>query len=73
MQTRLESIIEIALNTTTGFIISWGVTLWVLPLFGHAVTYSQGFQITLIFTVISVLRSYLWRRTFNLHALRRAQ
>ena len=73
MQTRLESFFEITLNTATGFIISWAVTLWVLPLFGHAVTYSQSFHITSIFTLISILRSYVCRRAFNFRAVRRIQ
>ena len=73
MQTRWESILEIMLNTTTGFIISWAVTLWVLPMFGHAVSYSQGFHITSIFTLISILRSYICRRAFNFKIAKRVQ
>ena len=71
MQTQWESFMETALNTASGFAISWLLTTWVLPMYGFAVSTSQGFQITCIFTVISILRSYLWRRTFNLIALRR--
>ena len=70
MQSQWESVMETVLNTASGFAISWLLTTWVLPLYGFAVSASQGFQITCIFTVISVLRSYLWRRTFNLIALK---
>lgn len=71
MQSQWESMIETFLNTASGFAISWLLTTWVLPLYGFAVTAGQGFQITCIFTVISVLRSYLWRRTFNLIVIKR--
>ena len=71
MQSQWESFIETVLNTVSGFAISWLLTTWVLPMYGFAITAGQGFQITFIFTVISILRSYLWRRTFNLIALRR--
>jgi hypothetical protein len=73
MQTAFESFLETALNTATGFAISWLMTSWVLPLYGFPVTAGQGFQITCIFTVISILRSYVWRRYFNLRALRQSQ
>jgi hypothetical protein len=65
MQSQWESIIETALNTASGFAISWLMTTWVLPLYGFQVSTGQGFQITVIFTIVSVLRSYFWRRTFN--------
>jgi len=71
MQSQWESFMETFLNTASGFAISWLLTTWVLPIYGFAVTAGQGFQITCIFTVISILRSYLWRRTFNMMALRR--
>jgi hypothetical protein len=71
MQSQWESFMETFLNTASGFAISWLLTTWVLPLYGFAISAGQGFQITCIFTVISIFRSYLWRRTFNLIALRR--
>ena len=71
MQTQWESFMETVLNTASGFVISWLLTTLVLPLYGFAVSAGQGVQITCIFTVISILRSYVWRRTFNLIALRR--
>ena len=65
MQTRLISLIEAMLNTASGFIISWIMTFTVIPLFGYNVTISEGFGITVIYTVVSLVRSYLWRRYFN--------
>jgi len=65
MQSKWESLVETILNTASGFVISWLMTTWVLPLYGFSISASQGFQITVIFTVVSILRSYFWRRTFN--------
>ena len=65
MQSRKHSIMEITLNTASGFVLSWIMTLIILPLFGYKVSASQGFNITVIYTIASVLRSYFWRRIFN--------
>ncbi len=65
MQTRLNSFIEASLNTASGFIISYLMGMLVYPLFGFSVTMAQNFWIVVIFTVVSVIRSYVWRRLFN--------
>jgi hypothetical protein len=65
MQSQFESLAETALNTGSGFAIAWLLYAWMLPLYGYPVTGSQSFQITAIFTLISVIRSYAWRRVFN--------
>ena len=65
MQSRKHSIAETVLNTLSGFIISWVMTLIVLPWFGSNITAGQGFIITVIYTIVSVIRSYFWRRLFN--------
>lgn len=65
-QTRLESFIESSINIASGFVVSllfWTyvvVPVWHLPVMLH-----QNLQITGCFTVLSVIRSYLWRRIFN--------
>lgn len=70
-QTRLGSFIEAWVNVLIGFSINYVANIWVLPIFGFQVTHGQAFQIGLIFTVISVARSYFIRRWFNarLHAM----
>ena len=65
MQTRLSSLIEAIINVAIGFVISLILTALVLPAYGHAVTWSQNLQITGIFTISSILRSYAVRRWFN--------
>ena len=73
MQSKRESLIEIGLNVGSGFLIAWVMTITVLPLFGLNATINESFQITLIFTLVSVLRGYLWRRYFNNIATRRIE
>ena len=69
-QSRLGSLIEALFNVLIGFAINWVANLWILPMYGFHVTGGQAFSMGLIFTVISVARSYLLRRFFNsqLHA-----
>ena len=66
-QTRLESLLEQTLNITTGFVLAWAVWKWVCePLIYHGIlAVDDAFLITCIFTVVSFIRGYLWRRFFN--------
>jgi len=64
---------ETALNVGSGFLIAWVMTITVLPLFGLNTTINESFQITVIFTFVSILRGYLWRRYFNNIASRRIE
>lgn len=65
MQSRLSSLIEAVINVAIGFAVSLGITAIVLPAYGHAVSWSENLQITGIFTVASIVRSYAVRRWFN--------
>jgi membrane protein implicated in regulation of membrane protease activity len=56
-QTKIGSFIEAWVNIMVGFAINWCANMTVLPLF--------GFEIGLIFTVVSLVRSYVLRRWFN--------
>ena len=69
-QSRLGSLIESAINTAIGFIVSfvaWPVAAWMT-----GIEYSSGqhWAVVAFFTVVSVARSYVIRRWFNarLHA-----
>lgn len=65
MQKRRHSLLESCLNTASGFILSYICGLIIFPLFGFAVSPSANAEIVLIFTLLSVARNYMWRRTFN--------
>lgn len=64
-QTKLGSFVESWANIVVGFSINWCANMIVLPWFGLAVTGGKAFGIGLIFTVISLVRSYVLRRYFN--------
>ena len=65
MQTRSMSAIEAFTSTAVGFVVSWALTITVLPLFGYAVTMGHSIGITAIYTAASIVRGYLIRRAFN--------
>lgn len=66
MQTKLGSFIEVILNVLIGFIISFFANMLILPMFGHGhPTMLNNLGMTLAFTVLSVVRSYVLRRWFN--------
>lgn len=64
-QPRLASFTEACLNTASGFIISLIVWHWVAKWYGIPMPLETNLEITGIFTAVSVLRSYVWRRLFN--------
>ena len=64
-QTKLGSLAEAWANIAVGFAINWCANMTILPLFGFRVSGGAAFEIGLIFTVISLARSYALRRWFN--------
>jgi len=65
MQSKGLSLAEAVLNTFIGFLISLVVTYIVFPLYNINVSHTDTVQITIIFTVVSIVRGYLIRRYFN--------
>ena len=57
----LESVIDVG----SGFFLSILIQLTIFPLFNMHPTIFENFQIALIFTVVSMTRSSLWRRFFR--------
>jgi hypothetical protein len=56
-----ESVIDVG----SGFFLSILIQLTIFPLFNMHPTIFENFQIALIFTVVSMTRSSLWRRFFR--------
>lgn len=73
-QSRIGSLIEAIVNTCIGFAINFCANLLIFPLFGFHISLTSNFVMGLIYTLISVARSYVIRRFFNakLHALSQA-
>ena len=64
-QSRIESAIEATLNIGSGFIISLIVWQVLAHWYGIPMPLTRNLEITSIFTVVSLTRSYIWRRIFN--------
>lgn len=73
-QSRLGSLIEACINVQIGFTINFFANILNLPLIGFHITVGQNLFIGVLYTVISVARSYVIRRWFNsrLHAAAQA-
>ena len=65
MQSRCRSFIEASTNTASGIAVAFAATFIVFPMFGYEATVEKSLYISLIFTVISLIRSYVIRRLFN--------
>lgn len=65
MQSKRNSFIEAVASTAIGFATSVVVTAIVLPAYNMPINLWVNFQITAIFTAVSVVRSYYVRRFFN--------
>jgi len=64
-QSRRHSAIEAILNILIGIGVAYCAQLIVFPWFGIFISHSANLGITLIFTVVSFIRSYFVRRLFN--------
>ena len=65
MQSKRESMIETLMNVGIGWFISFIANMLVLPLFGYNINLTDGVLISIIFTIISIVRGYMVRRWFN--------
>ena len=65
MQTRLQSLLEAWTNVIIGYFVALAAQIIVFPWYDIDVSISQNLQIGLIFTAVSIARSYLVRRLFN--------
>ena len=65
MQSKRDSLIETLTNVGIGWFISFIAKMLVLPLFGYNINLTDGVLISIIFTIISIIRGYVVRRWFN--------
>ena len=64
-QSRSGSALEAIANVVVGYLVALATQMLVFPLFGIATTLAQDGAIALIFTAVSLVRSYLLRRAFE--------
>jgi len=65
MQSRLMSAMEAVANVTVGFGIAVMTQIMVFPLFGLTASLGDNLLLGIIFTGVSLVRSYALRRAFN--------
>jgi len=70
-QTKLGSLYEALINIVIGWVINFTANMTIFPLFGWEISVEQNIWLGTIYTVISLVRSYVIRRWFNakLHAV----
>lgn len=65
-QTKIGSLGEALANIAVGFGVNFTANIIILPVFGfHSLTVGKNLVIGLLYTVISLVRSYVLRRWFN--------
>lgn len=64
-QTKAGSLAEAWVNIFIGFSINYCANLLIFPLFGMHISPSNNFLLGCVYTVISLVRSYVLRRWFN--------
>ncbi len=64
-QSRTHSAIESVASTAVGFCVSWAATPFILAAFGYSAGAGTAFGITVVYTVLSLIRGYVVRRLFN--------
>ena len=64
-QSRWMSLLEAVTNVLVGYGVAVATQMVVFPMFGLAVTVAENLLIGLIFTVVSIVRSYALRRGFE--------
>lgn len=65
MQSKKHSLFETVFSTAIGYALALTTQYLVFPLYGMHITFNQNVQISIIFTVVSLLRGYFVRRLFN--------
>ena len=64
-QKKSHSFIEVCLNTAIGYVIAVSAQILIFPYFDIHASFESNLKIGMIFTVISIIRSYVMRRLFN--------
>lgn len=64
-QSRTQSALETTLNIGSGYLLAMATQAVLYPLYGIHTSVSQDAGIAAVFTVVSLVRSYVWRRIFN--------
>ncbi|WP_373504085.1 hypothetical protein [Aestuariivirga sp.] len=64
-QSRLMSLAEAVANVIVGYTVAVVTQILIFPIFGLHATLAQNLKLGLVFTVVSIGRSYALRRLFE--------
>jgi hypothetical protein len=64
-QSRAMSLVESVANVFVGFGVAVVTQILIFPIFGLHTTLAQNLQMGLIFTGVSIFRSFIFRRLFE--------
>ena len=64
-QSRLMSLVESIANVIVGYGVAVVTQILIFPIFGLHTTLAQNLQMGLLFTGVSIIRSFLLRRLFE--------
>jgi hypothetical protein len=64
-QSKRQSILEAIANTTIGYVVAVAAQEAIFPIFGLYMPFTTNLAMGLVFTAISLVRSYVLRRVFN--------
>ena len=64
-QSRKHSMYEAIINVVVGFSINFLLNMLVFPLFGWHISIAENLALGVIYTIVSIVRSYTLRRVFN--------
>ena len=65
MQSRWMSLVESVTNIIVGYCLAVLTQMLVFPMFGLSVSLGENLGIGAVFTVVSLVRSFVLRRIFN--------
>jgi hypothetical protein len=64
-QSRVMSLVEAVANVVVGYGVAVATQILVFPVFGLQTTLAQNLKLGLVFTVVSIARSFTLRRVFE--------
>ena len=73
MQSRIGSLVEAGVNVLIGYLVAMLAQAVIFPMFGFTAGVVEHAQIAGLFTLVSLARSYILRRVFNLFERRKRQ
>lgn len=72
-QSKRGSLVEALVNVAIGYTVNFLANVAILPLFGMPFDFGNFALIGLLYTAVSIARSYIIRRVFNAWLLRRVK